>query len=167
LFDDARHRVPRSERPCFAELTDDLGQLDDYEDLAQAFGHPDLVPGNLIGAADDKKIVIDWTGAGRAPRVLSLGCLLWAAAKSTSCLRAAAASYGSFVCLDSLEIDRIEKAMWTRPLILACWSFATGRGNLPDLARWWQRERAKIRAGAVQVRSTLSESRPPGPVDRA
>jgi Ser/Thr protein kinase RdoA (MazF antagonist) len=151
LFEAACHRVPRTECPLFEELADDLWQLDDCEDLPHAFGHPDLVPRNLVGAAAASRIVIDWTGAGRAPRVLSLGCLLWAAAKSDSCLRAAAAGYGSLSSLDSSEIDRIEKAMRTRPLILTCWSFATGRANLPELATGWRKERAKIHRSAVKV----------------
>src|SRR5262249_54771871 len=146
---------PGTQVPLFTELADDLWQLDDCDDLPHAFGHPDLVPRNLVGAAAGNRVVIDWTGAGRAPRVLSLGCLLWAAAKSDSCLRAAAAGYGALISLNSSEIDRIETAMRTRPLILACWSFATGRANLPDLATGWRRERTRIRRGAVKAAKYL------------
>jgi methyltransferase (TIGR00027 family) len=151
LFEAARHRVPSTESALSAELADDLWQLDDCEDLPHAFGHPDLVPRNLVGAAAGDQVVIDWTGAGWAPRVLSLGCLLWAAAKRPSCLRAAAAGYCSLISLNSDEVDRLEKAMRTRPLILTCWSFVTGRDNLPDLTTKWRKERAEIHRGAMQA----------------
>ena len=155
LLHAARHRTVPSEREAYDGLVADVDGLDDLAGLPQAFGHPDLVPRNLVRSASGQLTVIDWTGSGRGARVAALGCLLWAAAGSPGAVRAALAGYRSRITLDRGEVDRIEPAMRTRPLVLACWSFATGRAPLLDMAAWWHQERKKIHRGAAQAREAL------------
>ncbi len=50
--------------------------------LPEGFVHPDFVPVNAIVAAGDPEAyptIVDWTNAGRGPRVWSLAFVLWAA----------------------------------------------------------------------------------------
>jgi hypothetical protein len=91
---------------------------------------------------------------------LSLGCLLWSASRRASAVRAAARGYGSVVAPSGEELNGIEAAMWTRPLVLACWSFVTGRAPLTDMASRWTSERAKMRRAAATAVSTLEQTRP-------
>jgi hypothetical protein len=39
--------------------------------------------------------------------------------------------YTRRVTLEPEELDRLEGAIWGRPVMLDCWSFATGRTPLP------------------------------------
>ena len=87
--------------------------------------------------------------------VIATGCLLWAAAGSPSRVRSAVQGYCSLITLSPDEVDRIDKAMWTRPLILACWSFATGRATIAGYGQLVARELAKIRRAATHVRSAI------------
>lgn len=61
------------------ELMEAIAELDDCADLPHAFVHPDFVPANAIENADGGVTVVDWTGAGRGPRLWSLGFLLFSA----------------------------------------------------------------------------------------
>jgi len=77
---------------------------------------------------------VDWTGAGRGPRLWSFGFLLWAAgAAGMPCVQAVASGYRAHVRLLPEELDRLAGAVAARPLVLDCWSFATGRRRLPEL----------------------------------
>jgi thiamine kinase-like enzyme len=53
--------------------------LDDGADLPHGFVHPDPVPANAIQVADGGLVVVDWSGAGRGPRLPSLACRLFTA----------------------------------------------------------------------------------------
>ena len=60
-----------------------------------AFVRPDFVLANAIPTADQRLAIIEWIGAGRGPRLWSLGFLLWASGRgacdsSTSWSRATA-----------------------------------------------------------------------------
>jgi Ser/Thr protein kinase RdoA (MazF antagonist) len=143
LFHAARHRVAASEQTAYDSLARQLSNLDDCHDLPHAVVHPDFVPPNIIQVGADSWTVVDWTGAGWGPRVMSLGCLLWAAsAHGAASVAAALAAYREIVPLEPEEMDRLPAAMRTRPLVLACWSFATGRAHLARAeAHWRQTER--------------------------
>jgi methyltransferase (TIGR00027 family) len=158
LLHDARHRAAPTDRAAYDDLVQDLAGLDDLEGLPRAFGHPDLVPRNLLRSASGELTLIDWTGAGTAPRVAALGCLLWAAAASPTSVRAAVAGYRSRITPSRDEVERIRAAMQTRPLVLACWSFATGRAPLLEMVAWWHRERKKIHRAAALAQDAFEPS---------
>jgi Ser/Thr protein kinase RdoA (MazF antagonist) len=80
LLHDARHRVRASAADRYDTLVAAAGAGDPCSDLPHCLVHPDLVPRNAIGHLEGEVTLIDWTGAGRGPRIVSLGCLLWAAA---------------------------------------------------------------------------------------
>ena len=145
LFHDARHRVPADHRQLYDRMAGQLRTLSDGHDQPHAVVHPDFVPRNVIATRESKPTVIDWTGAGWGPRIISLGCLLWAAsAHGRAGVDAVISGYRQSVTLEPGELERLVSAMSLRPLVLACWTFSTGRGQLPAVASWWATERGRI-----------------------
>jgi methyltransferase (TIGR00027 family) len=156
LLHDARHRVPRGRAADYELLVGALAGLTLAPDLPTALVHPDLVPGNAVQAGNGALTVLDWAGAGRGPRLVSLGCLLWSAAGHGPSVDAAVRSYRSAVTLQSTELVHLETAMAVRPLVLACWSFATGRWPLAEAAAWWAGEQRRVAKAAHRARPQLS-----------
>lgn len=109
-------------------LLEELRVLDDCADLPHAIVHPDLVPANVILRPERGMVVVDWTGAGRGPRLWSLGFLLWAAgARDLSLVDAVVGRYREHVRPTADELDRLPGAILARPLTIDCWSVGHGR----------------------------------------
>jgi len=142
-----------------------LGRLHAAE-VSPAFLHPDFVSANAIPTPDEKLVVVDWTGAGRGPRLPSLGLLLWAVgARSPKLLELVASRYRRSVTLKPTELERLAGAIALRPLTLECWSFCAGRRSLEDaVARAEEAVRlAKRIAGqAVELLTTSASARVSG-----
>ena len=132
LLDDAVADVRARELALLDRLRDAAERADDCHDLPHCIVHPDFTPANAI-QGERGPVIIDWAGTGRGPRVWSLGFLLWAAA-SQSRLEAVVSRYTRRVNLEPEELDRLEGAIWGRPVMLDCWSFATGRTPLARAA---------------------------------
>ena len=47
------------------------------------------------------------------------------------------------------ELEELVPAMSLRPLVLACWNFATGRDTLPAVSQWWDTERRRIEVAST------------------
>lgn len=155
LWHAARHRVATADRHLYDSMAEDLNRAEDFADLPHAFGHADLVPRNLIASTEGNLTVIDWTGAGWFPRISALGCLIWSAGQKPAWIQAAIAGYRSSITLEPVEIDRLASAMRARPLVLACWSFVTGRRPLADAVAYWEGQRSAISQAAVHAVSAL------------
>src|SRR6202012_1321022 len=93
LLRHARHRVAADQGADYEILDDALAALDLPADLPAAFVHPDLVARNVRRSPAARLTVLDWAGAGRGPRVVSLGCLLWSAAGQRRSIDAAVRGY--------------------------------------------------------------------------
>ena len=133
LLDDHLPRVGVRELPLFDRLRDEVEQTDDCHDLPHAFVHPDFVPANAISTADEKLAIVDWTGAGRGPRLWSLGFLLWAAgARNIKLVDLVVSRYRRSIELEPAELDRLEGAIRGRPVMLETWSVCAGRRELAD-----------------------------------
>ena len=125
--------LPADQRPLLAALLAELDRADDCADLPQALIHPDFVPANAILTPDGRLVLVDWTGAGRGPRLYPLAFLLWAAGcRGPSRLDAVVAGYREHVTPGDGEIGRLAGAIWARPLILACWMVLAGRKGLAE-----------------------------------
>lgn len=123
-------------RPLLAQLRDELEALDALTDLPDGFIHPDFVPRNLLETAAGDRVMIDWTGSGRGPRLAALGFLCWAAGvRSLERAAAAASGYRSVVELESEEMSRLRAAIWYRPLVFAVWGVAMGGQGLTETLR--------------------------------
>jgi hypothetical protein len=76
---------------------------------------------------------VDWTGAGRGPRLWSLGFLLWAAgARNLRLVDLVVSRYRRSVELEPAELDRLAGAIRGRPVMLEVWSVCAGRRELAD-----------------------------------
>ena len=78
LLDDSVGDVPARQLAAFDRLRDAVDRTDDCDDLPHALVHPDFVQANAIPTPDERLVIVDWTGAGRGPRLWSLGFMLWA-----------------------------------------------------------------------------------------
>lgn len=125
-------------------------RADDCHDLPHCIVHPDFVPANAI-LGEHGPVIVDWAGAGRGPRLWSLGFLLWAAA-GPSRLEAVISRYIRRVRLEPEELDRLEGAIWGRPVMLECWSFATGRTPLVRAAERVEQAQLHARRIAADAR---------------
>jgi hypothetical protein len=135
LLDDHLPRVGVRELSLFDRLRDEVEQTDDCHDLPHAFVHPDFVPANAISTAEAKLAIVDWTGAGRGPRLWSLGFLLWAAgARNIKLVDLVVSRYRRSIELEPAELDRLEGAIRGRPVMLETWSVCAGRRELADAA---------------------------------
>jgi Ser/Thr protein kinase RdoA (MazF antagonist) len=93
-------------------LSQALAEADDSTGLREAFVHPDPVPKNAVFTRDGP-VLVDWAGAGRGPRLTSLGLVLrssWAGPRFMS-------GYGVSVELDPDERRRAPEVLMTRALI--------------------------------------------------
>jgi methyltransferase (TIGR00027 family) len=133
LLDEAAPGLPADQQPLLAALRAELDRADGCADLPQALIHPDFVPANAITGPDGGLALVDWTGAGRGPRLYPLAFLLWAAGcGGPSRLDAVVAGYREHITLTDDEIGRLAGAIWARPLILACWTVLAGRKGLAE-----------------------------------
>lgn len=109
-------------------LSEEVRELDDCSDLPHAFVHPDFVPANALTTSDGGVNIVDWTNAGRGPRLWSLGFLLFAAgARSPKLVDVVVSRYRRHTELTPDELARLTDAIRARPLLIDCWSVAMGR----------------------------------------
>ncbi len=155
LLDNARHRVPRGHGTDYDVLRHALAGLELPPDLPTALVHPDFVPRNLLRTGEGDLTIVDWSGAGRGPRLVSLGCLLWSAAGHGPSVDAVARGYRSTITLEENELAHLEAATAVRPAVLAIWTFATGRSPLPEAAAWWLGQQRKLSKAAGRARARL------------
>jgi Ser/Thr protein kinase RdoA (MazF antagonist) len=131
LLDDAVGGVPARQLAIFDRLREAVEQADDCEDLPHALVHPDFVSANAIPTPDERFVIVDWTGAGRGPRLWSLGFLLWAVgARHPRLVDLVVSRYRQRISLEPEELARLEGAIGGRPLMLDCWAFCHGRRPL-------------------------------------
>ena len=135
LLEAARGRMAAADAGPHAALLEALRGLDDCADLPPALLHPDFVPANAISTPDGGLVMVDWTGAGRGPRLWSLGFLLWAAgARDLRLVDVAASQYRRHVQPEPEELARLASAIGARPLIFGAWGIAAGRRRPAEVA---------------------------------
>ena len=159
LLEDHLPRVGVRQLGLFDRLRDEVARTDDCDDLPHAFVHPDFVPANAISTADDKLAIVDWTGAGRGPRLWSLGFLLWAAgARSLRLVDLVVSRYRRSIDLEPAELDRLEGAIRGRPVMLETWSVCAGRRELATAVEQVERAGALARDIAAAARRAFANA---------
>lgn len=128
LLDEIDGRVPRQYTKRYESLHRQVEGLDDLEGLPEALIHPDVGPVNAVRGHDRSIVLIDWTSAGRGPRLAAFGWLLNGGTTPGNRLDprktdALAAGYAEHVRLTDEELARIPDAMRIRSLYFACWYF--------------------------------------------
>ena len=157
LLEDHLPRVGVRQLGRFDRLRDEVARTDDCHDLPHAFVHPDFVPANAISTADGKLAVVDWTGAGRGPRLWSIGFLLWAAgARDLRLVDVVVSRYRRSVELEPAELDRLEGAIRGRPVMLESWSVCAGRRELAAAVDRIERASELARSIAIQARRSFT-----------
>jgi Ser/Thr protein kinase RdoA (MazF antagonist) len=157
LLEDAERLVPPEQHASYDRVRDALEDLDDCRDLPHAVVHPDFVPANAITTPDDERVIVDWAGAGRGPRLWSLAFLLWAGgARDLRLADAAASRYARRIRLHDDELARLPGVLAARPLTLDVWSFCHRRRELRDVEAALRRNREAARTVGAAVASTLS-----------
>jgi Ser/Thr protein kinase RdoA (MazF antagonist) len=105
-------RVPASGAKAFDTIRAAVAAADGGDGLTEGFVHPDPVPKNAIFTADGP-VLVDWTAAGRGPRLPSMTLLLrsgWAAVPFMK-------GYGRKAILTGEERDRLAGLLFSRQLI--------------------------------------------------
>ena len=143
LLADARSSTTASSASSFDELDEALEGLDVGDGLPTALTHPDFCSANaMLVPGSDEIVLVDWTGAGTAPRVTGLGLLLSSTGGVPTSVDAVLAGYASSgQALTGPELERLDDAVLGFGFVLACWGIAY------------------FGAPAAQVVSTLAASR--------
>jgi Ser/Thr protein kinase RdoA (MazF antagonist) len=136
MLDHASDQVEAGGADLPAALRAEIAALDFGEGLPEALLHPDFVLSNMIASSDRRLIVVDWTGAGRGPRLWTLAFLLFAeGAKHLARVDLVMAGYRRHVDLEPEELRRLAQVARARPLLLAVWAFCHGRRPLVETVR--------------------------------
>lgn len=139
LIDKAAQRLPDSQKAASKELIAELESTDLCTDLPHCLINVDFGGPNIIKWRN-KLFGIDWTGAGRGPRVHSLA-VLGLGSMNPALVDAIVAGYREHVTLGPEEFDRLDGAIVVHWFILQAWGVAY-RGMLPgDVLRGLLRER--------------------------
>lgn len=151
-------RVPAQSRALYESLRDQIANADTCQNLPQSLIHPDPVLKNLLTTTSNDLVLIDWTGAGRGPRIASLALLIWSGALqkggwSPRHVDAIVAGYRSHVHLEESELDRLAAVMRIRPLVFACWRYhySVISQRSPDGSEWWWPSQELIQAIAARA----------------
>jgi Ser/Thr protein kinase RdoA (MazF antagonist) len=118
LLADLEGRVPAEYERTYQAIRELLAKGDDGHGLPESFIHPDPVRANVI-ATPGGPVLVDWTGAGRGPRLASLAALLGTLAPTH--VDDVLAGYRAHTDLTAEEMDRLEGVLWARALWLASW----------------------------------------------
>jgi Ser/Thr protein kinase RdoA (MazF antagonist) len=111
-LDSVEDRVPNGSAEAFDSIRAAVAGADGGDGLPEAFVHPDPVPKNVIFTADGP-VLVDWTAAGRGPRLSSMTLLLrsgWAAVPFMK-------GYARKIALTDEERDRLAGLLFSRQLI--------------------------------------------------
>ncbi|HUP87022.1 MAG TPA: phosphotransferase [Acidimicrobiales bacterium] len=144
FLDAAEIAINTEQRPLLERLRKLVGAADGCEGLPEALLHPDMVGPNVPVTESGERVAVDWTGAGRGPRLASLAFLLWGAGLKpggdASIIDAIVRSYRRHVELTAEEVDRLPAAMRVRPAYFASWGLwrAIEKGQqITGTERWW------------------------------
>jgi Ser/Thr protein kinase RdoA (MazF antagonist) len=143
-----------------AQVDELLGELDataDCDDLPQCFVHPDFVPLNAIATPDGGTTIVDWAGAGRGPRIWSLGFLLYATGGHPKLIELVMSRYRRRIDLEPEELAALRGVLQARPLLLDCWAVGHGRKKPADAVRALSAARGHAATIASAVMEVLAD----------
>lgn len=151
-------RIPEENCKLYESLRQQVADADTCHNLPEALLHPDPVPKNILVTESNDLIFIDWTGAGRGPRLASLAVLIWSCALkrggwSPRRVDAVVAGYRSHIQLEESELLRLAAVMRIRPLVFACrrYRYALTSEQPPDGSEWWWPDDELVQAIAARA----------------
>jgi Ser/Thr protein kinase RdoA (MazF antagonist) len=163
LVAEAAPSVPAPGRRRYDTLRAAVDELDTGAGLPVAFTHPDFVMANVVAAGEGRMVLVDWSGAGRAPRAWSLAFLLWSVGFGGDFARVARVvdGYRRQVQPEPEELERLDTLVASRPVLFEAWAFAMGRKPLAEAARGLAEVRTRAAAIAARARSAFAGPSPP------
>ena len=154
LLNDLEKRVPADQRKDVDALREALAALDLCEDLPHALVHVDFGGPNVLKSTDGSFTAIDWTGAGRGPRIESVAATI--GPLPPTAMRAAVDAYRNHIELTPEELERVEGSLLTHQLVLACWAVAMRPAQLPGVAVQLPKAGPAMRAIATRLRKAFA-----------
>jgi Ser/Thr protein kinase RdoA (MazF antagonist) len=134
-------------------LRDAVEAIDTGDGLPASLVHPDPSGANVIADPGADPVLIDWTGAGRGPRLLSLAVLLGAALEEPELAALILRAHGRHVDLVDEELARLPGVLCDFPLLVGTWLHATYRAPAaPILEQHHRRQQAAERLVAGLLR---------------
>jgi Ser/Thr protein kinase RdoA (MazF antagonist) len=158
IVDEAAPSVSLGERRRYDALRGAVDELDTGEGLPAAFSHADFVMANVVAPGGGRMVVVDWSGAGQAPRAHALAFLLWSVGFGGDLARVdrAVDGYRRQVTPEPEELARLDTLVASRPLLLQAWAFATGRRPLAEAVRGIPKTREHAAAIAERARAAFA-----------
>jgi Ser/Thr protein kinase RdoA (MazF antagonist) len=158
---DALASAPDGDRASLTVVLDELDRTDGGEGLPRGFTHPDFVLANVVATAGPEAgpgmVVVDWTGAGRGPRLWSLAFLLWVeGGKDLRRIDLLAAGYRTRLALEPDELDRLPGMVRARHLVFVAWNLAAGRIGAAEAAELVVESRERGAAIAERARMAFT-----------
>jgi Ser/Thr protein kinase RdoA (MazF antagonist) len=129
-LDSIETRVPPGNGDAFDTIRTAVVSADGGDGLPEALVHPDPVPKNVIFTGEGP-VLIDWTSAGRGPRLASMTLVLrsgWAAVPFMK-------GYVRSVTLTDEERDRLAGLLFSRTLIDAVFRVCRDPKTIPAAAK--------------------------------
>jgi Ser/Thr protein kinase RdoA (MazF antagonist) len=139
-------------------LREAVASLDDGAGLPLALIHPDFQHENAIDAPGHGTVMIDWAGAGRGPRIVSLAILLVLAVNRNPnrlglrAVQAAVEGYSQQIKLEPEEWERVPDALVKPGLLLDCFMVALGRKSPSDALEGLRAMREAAKAMSARVK---------------
>jgi len=122
-------------------LRHELARLDVGAGLPEALVHPDPSGANVIADPGADPVLIDWTGAGRGPRLLSFAVALGAAMDAPRLAAPIVEAYTGHVELTGDELDRLPDVLCGFPLLVGAWMHATWKAQAGPILEQHERRR--------------------------
>ena len=141
--------------PQHAPLRDELAAIDLLDDLPHALLHPDFSTPNAM-LTPEGPVLIDWTGAGRGPRLAGLGLLLACCAGIMGAVDAVIDGYAPHVTLEADELDRLGGAIRQFGLVLDCWTAVFHPGTCSHVVAALPDNAARAEALADKARAAFA-----------
>jgi Ser/Thr protein kinase RdoA (MazF antagonist) len=159
MLDEAGRMMPPGDRADFDVLRAELEAVDDGAGLPIGLIHPDFVVPNIVASRDRGLVVVDWAGAGRAPRAWALAFLLWSVGHAGDLRRVdrAVDGYRRHVRLEPGEASRLPALLRARPVMFDVWAFCMGRKSLEEAAS--SARESGAHAGAIAERARVAFER--------
>ena len=124
FLDSVDTKVAPADRDQFEALRERVRTADAGEGLPEALVHGNLLAGNPDHAVmtEDGPLVVNWKGAGRGPRLVDLGWVLWGCWQERNAIPLIDANRRHVELTDE-ELDRLDAVMAIRPLYLTSFGY--------------------------------------------
>ncbi len=149
LLEDARSLGGHADRAGFDAIIGEIGAIDHCEDLPYGFSHVDPYQPNLLWRGAEPTLV-DWAGAGRAPRITMLPFLPHA--RDPGWVDAFSRAYRRYIELEPVELERLADAFRSHSLVIDAWTAVFVRDRANDIAKRVQANRRAAEIVAARVR---------------